>query len=123
MAELVNAVASSSCDGLIGGADPDLITKNIVIVSGAGALVRGTVLGKITVGGKFTKVNSANVDGSQVPKYVLMTGVDATGADVVATVYQSGMFNREYLIFGGTDTADTHEDALRDVNIILTSEK
>ena len=123
MAELVNDIATSSYDGLIGGANPDLVTKNIVISSGAGILVRGTVLGKITVGGEYKKVDSTAADGSQIAKCVLMSGVDATSADVVATVYWSGRFNREHLVFGGTDTADTHEESLRDVNILLTSEK
>jgi len=50
MAELVNSLATFSYDGLIGGIDPDLLTKNVTIVLGAGSLVRGTVLGKITKG-------------------------------------------------------------------------
>jgi len=123
MAELVNTVGSFSHDGLIGGTEPDLITRNVVIVSGSGNLTPGTVLGKITTGGKYKTVNSTNADGSQVAKAVLKYPVDATNADVLATVYWAGMFNREHLIFGGTDTADTHEDSLRDVSILLTSEK
>ena len=123
MAELVNNVATFEYDGLIGGCEPAIFTKNITIASGAGKLARGTVLGKVTASGKYLKVNSANTDGSQTAKCVLAYPVDATSTDVVATVYWSGLFNREKLIFGGTDTATTHEDALRDVNIILTTGK
>ncbi len=123
MAELVNTASEFAYDGLIGGANPEIFEKNVVIASGAGKLVRGTVLGKITTGGKYKKVDSTSSDGSQTAKAILKYPVDATSADVVATVYWSGCFNRGKLIVGGTDTADTHEDALRDVNIILTSAK
>lgn len=123
MAELVNTIGTSEHDGLIGGCEPAVFTKNVTIVSGAGKLLRGTVLGKITEGGKYQTVDSTKTDGSQTAKAILAYPVDATSADVVATVYWSGSFNREALIFGGTDTADIHEDALRDVNILLTSEQ
>jgi hypothetical protein len=73
--------------------------------------------------GKFKTVNSANADGSQAADCVLEHAADATTTDVVATAYQSGMFNREALIFGGTDTADTHLETLRNLDIYLTSEK
>ncbi|MBP2655883.1 MAG: hypothetical protein H6Q73_3452 [Firmicutes bacterium] len=216
MAKLVNDIASFEYDGLIGGCDPAVLTENVTIVSGAGALKRGTVLGKITKGaitaaaktagntgdgtcetlslgteakvgvykvacttaateggtfsvidpdgfrltdatvgtaytgvinftltdgstdfvvgdefditvaagsGKYKIVNSVNTDGSQTAKRILAYAVDATSADVIGTVYQRGMFNRENLIFGGTDTSDDHEDALKDVDILLTSEQ
>lgn len=123
MAELVRDMNEFEYDGLIGGAQPALFTKNVVIASGAGKLGCGTVLGQITASGKYVKVDSTNEDGSQTAKAVLAYPVDATSADVVSTVYWSGRFNREKLIFGGTDAAEDHEDALRNVDIILTSEK
>lgn len=123
MAELVNTVNEFEYDGLIGGCNPVLFTKNVTIASGAGKLARGTVLGVVTASKKYVTVNSANTDGSQTAKAILAYPVDATSADVVATVYWSGPFNREKLIFGGTDTADQHEDDLRDVGILLTSEQ
>ncbi|WP_094607740.1 hypothetical protein SPSIL_008980 [Sporomusa silvacetica DSM 10669] len=123
MAELVNSIDTFEYDGLIGGCNPAVSTKNVTIASGAGKLVRGTVLGVITTSGKYTTVNSTNTDGSQTAKAILVYDVDATSADVITPVYWAGPFNREALVFGGTDTADTHEDALRDVNILLTSEQ
>lgn len=44
---------------------------------------------------------------------VLGETVDATEADVVSVVYLTGEFNRRALVFGGTDTAETHEEAAR----------
>lgn len=123
MSELVNAVATFNYDKLIGGLEPAVFTANEVIASGAGKLSRGRVLGKLTASGKFISVDSSKTDGSEKPYVVLAADVDATSTDVVAPVYKAGMFNREALSFGGTDTAAKHEDALRDVNIYLTSVK
>lgn len=123
MAELINDAGIFEYDGLVGGTKPPIVTKNVVIASGAGKLPRGRVLGRITTDGKYISVDSSKNDGSQTARAILKFPVDATSADVVATVYWSGCYNREHLSFGGTDNADTHEDALRDVNIILTSEQ
>lgn len=56
----------------------------IVIVSGAGALLAGTVLGKITASGKYKAYDNDNVDGTQTAVAVLLSDVDATSADVNA---------------------------------------
>lgn len=90
-----------------------------IVTIDTGALVRGTVLGKITATGKYVICNSANADGSQNPAAVLAEDADATAADVQAAVYLSGSFNQAALVFGGADTADTHRAALRDLNIYL----
>ena len=42
-----------------------------------------------------------------------------SAADANAVVFLSGAFNEGSLTFGGTDTADTHRKALRDLNIYL----
>jgi len=70
--------------------------------------------------GKYKVVDSTSVDGSQVAERVLIADTDTTDADVITEAYISGHFNREALIFGGEDTADDHEVALRDLNIILS---
>lgn len=82
------------------------------------------------VGDKFTivvsegsvkgkTVNSTNVDGSQVADCILTDEVDTTSGDVVITGYITGSFNRQALVLGGTDTADDHEERLRDLGIFL----
>lgn len=123
MSELINNIASFELDNLIGGSDIPALTKVVTIKSGAGELPRGRVLGKITTGGKCVSVDSTKSDGSQVPYCVLVRPVDATSADVAAEVYISGIFNREALSFGGTDNAALHADALRNLNMYLTSEQ
>ncbi len=90
-----------------------------IVVIDTGALVRGTLLGKITATGKYIKCDSAAVDGSQAPLAILAEDADATAGDVNATVYLSGAFNQDAVTFGGADTAATHRAALRDLNIYL----
>lgn len=119
MAELFGTVGTSEFDDLFADVNPPARTKNVTIVNGAGSLKRGTVLGEITVSGKFTTVNSKNTDGSQTGNCILADDVDATSADAVGTVFLSGSFNASKLIVGGIDTIDKHEAALRDLNIYV----
>lgn len=69
--------------------------------------------------GKLTLVNSAAVDGSGVPVGVLLEDVAAAEADVVAQYATSGQFNAAALTFGGSDTAEDYEEALKAQDIHL----
>lgn len=104
-------------DDLIAG-DYPIVTDIVTILAGEN-LNRGTVLGKITASAKHVIVNSANVDGSQAPVVILAEDCDATAGDKQALVYLSGAFNENACAFGGTNDADTHRAALRDLNIYL----
>lgn len=96
--------------------------EGATVVSGAGALKRGSVLGKITASGKLTLVNTAGTDdGRRAPYAVLLEDTDATSADKAAPVALAGTFNADALIFGGTDTIATHRAALRDLGIYTTT--
>jgi len=113
-------IGSHSFDNLL--ASEVEVTEGATIVSGAGALARGTVLGKITASGKLTIVNSAGTDdGRRKPYAVLLESVDATSADKAAPVALAGLFNANALVFGGTDTIATHKEALRDVGLYTTT--
>lgn len=103
---------------VVGSAFP-VVTQAITIEAGAGVLKRGTVLGMVTATRKYRPVNSTATDGSQEADCVLAEDVDATTADVNATAYFTGEFNESALIFGGTDTADTHRRTLRKIGIFL----
>lgn len=111
-------VATSTIDNLLASDTYPLRLENGTIAK-AGVLKRGTVLGRITASGSLVIVNSANTDGSQTPYAVLAQDTDSTFVDVVAPIYTSGAFNRNSLIFGGTDTVATHEVAMRSVNLYL----
>lgn len=105
-------------DQLIAG-DLKLVTETIVIVSGAGALKRGTVLGKITASGKYTTALSASSDGSQTPVAILADDVDATSADQNAGAYLMGEFNGSSLILGAGITLAAAKAALQAQNIYV----
>ncbi len=105
-------------DNLIAGDFP-LVDGEVTIVSGQ-TLARGTLIGKITATGKYKICDSASDDGSENPKGILAAAVDAASADVAhAPYYLAGTFNEDAVVFGGSDTAETHRDALRDLSIFL----
>ncbi len=89
-----------------------LAVRGVTVVSGAGVLVRGTVIGKITSGGKYQTALAAASDGSQTPRLILAEDVDATSADVAAKAYWSGDFDSTKLTFGTGITAAAFEAAL-----------
>lgn len=52
----------------IGGAwDPNISSEEAIIVANSGAMVAGTVLGKITASGKYGKYDPAAADGRELP--------------------------------------------------------
>lgn len=113
-----------SYDRLIAGAIHPIDHKSVVLKAGQGILPRGTVLGIITSSSLSVKVDSSKTDGSQIADAILVDAVDTgdSGAteDVTAVAYKSGgPFNRQALVFGGTDTSDKHETRLRELGIYL----
>ena len=68
----------------------DYTRDTVTIASGAGKLEPGTVLGKITTGGKFTALAPAATNGSQNAAGILWDAVDASTADAAAVVVLRG---------------------------------
>ena len=68
--------------------DDTIARDQIVLKSGSGVCLSGTVLGKITATGKYTPINFGASDGSQHFAGILYAETDATAADrkAVATV-------------------------------------
>ena len=98
--------------------------ETITIASGAGKVAPGTVLGKITTGGKFTGLAPAATNGSQNPAGVLWAGVDATAADALGVVILRGpaIVNRNELVWpaGATEAQITAATtALAALGIVL----
>lgn len=94
----------------------DVKSRNVTIVNpevGEETIVRGTVLGRLP-DGNYKVLKSANVDGSQYPKAILMTditlGAAATGEAAVAL---RADVNQDELIFNGSDTLTTPVDDQR----------
>jgi hypothetical protein len=102
----------------------DYTRDTVTIASGAGKLEPGTVLGKITTGGKFTALAPAATNGSQNAAGILWDAVDASTADAAAVVLLRGpaIVNRHEIIWpdGATEAQITAATtALATIGIIL----
>jgi hypothetical protein len=99
--------------------DRDTITRKGVVASGAGALPRGSLLGKVTATGKYVLSLAAAADGSQVPDAILLESVDATAADAEGAIAVAGRFAIQGVNFGAGHTAAEADAALRSKDIYL----
>ncbi len=102
----------------------DYTRETVTIASGAGNLEPGSVLGKITTGGKYTRLAPAATNGSQNPAGILWAGVDATAADALGVVILRGpaLVNRHDLVWpeGATEAQITAATtALAALGIVL----
>jgi len=99
-------------DNLLGGEFPRVVRN--VTLTGAAALTRGAVLGRISASSKFTLSAAAAGDGSEVPEAVLVEDADPSGGDVSALAYLSGEFNESALSVGAGHDADSVRQDLRE---------
>jgi hypothetical protein len=91
----------------------DYTRETITLASGAGKLAPGTVLGKITTGGKYTVLAPGASNGSQNAAGILWGHADATDAYAPGVVLVRGpaILNRHEIIWpegiteGQTNTA------------------
>ena len=104
-------------DNLIAGQTP-IIGDGAVLLSGQN-VTRGTLLGKITTGGKLKLSASASTDGSEVPYAVAAADTNATSGDTNIPVYLAGEFNANAVTFGTGHTLASTKAALRDKGIFL----
>ena len=101
----------------------DYTRETVTIASGAGKLEPGTVLGKITTGGKYTVLAPAATNGSQNAAGILWAGVDSA-ADAPGVVLLRGpaIVNRHEIVLpeGATEAQITAATtALAALGIIL----
>ena len=102
----------------------DFTRETVTIASGAGKLAPGTVLGKITTGGKYTVLTPGATTGSQNAAGLLWDAVDATDADAPGVVILRGpaIVNRHEISFpeGATEAQiTTATTALAALGVIL----
>ena len=82
-------------------ADSLFSREEVVIVSGAGVVKSGTVIGKITASGKYTPVTVAASDGSQNAAGILMWDVDAPSADATGVaIRRAAIVDHQGLLYG-----------------------
>ena len=91
----------------------DYTRDTVTLASGAGKLAPGTVLGKLTSGGKYTVLTPGASNGSQTAAGLLWGHADATDADAPGVVLVRGpaIVNRHEIVWpegiteGQTNTA------------------
>lgn len=84
----------------------------VTIVSGAGILQPGTVLGKITATGKYKAYDNDAADGSETAAGILFSLVDAASADVSAhAVRRLAEVSKAHLQWSETVTTQDEKDA------------
>lgn len=115
---LINDLGEQNYDNIV--VDTTFPVKRTVVTlkSGQGTLQPGTVIGK-DADGLGVVLDGTN---ATTPDCVLGEIIDtgeAVDPSVPVVVLISGTLNRNMLIFGGAETADKHEDALRKLNIYL----
>lgn len=120
---LQNSYTSPTPDNLFAGTQVQpVVADEVQLQAGNGVLARGTVLGKITASDQAVAVDSVATDGSQTVYAILAEDTDtgdSAGDPVAAPGYFTGEYNELYLMFGGTDTADTHRDDARALGIFF----
>lgn len=115
-----NDLDSKVIDNLLAGDNVLLVTRGETILTGQGVLVRGSVLGRQTSGGKMVLVDSDGTDDGRRAAYAILAETVDTGAgDVVSVVYMTGIFNEDALIFSAGDDKEDYRSALRLLNIHL----
>ena len=102
----------------------DYTRETVTIASGVAKLEPGTVLGKITTGGKYTTLAPAATNGSQNAAGILWDKVDASTSDAPGVVVLRGpaIVNRHEIIWpdGATEAQITAATtALATIGIIL----
>lgn len=94
--------------------------KETLTATGAVVWAMGTVLGRVTTGGKLTAYTAGASNGSQVPKFVTTSEITFTGAgDQRDTVLVGGVVRQGDLVAHGVGALTSLEvDALRDYGIV-----
>jgi len=102
----------------------DYTRETVTLASGAGKLAPGTVLGRITTGGKYTSFAPGAFNRSQNASGILWDSVGASAADAPAVILLRGpaIVNRQDLVWpdGATEAQiTTATTALASIGIIL----
>jgi hypothetical protein len=100
----VTSEAIDNNDKLFAGEFPRA-TKSVTVVSGSGVVVRGTVMGVITVGGKYAPYDNTASDGTEVARGILLEDVSAVSGDAPAMLWITGEYNAAALTWDAANDA------------------
>ncbi len=86
--------------------------KLVTLLTGAGVIKMGTVLGKITASSKYIAYDNDAADGSEVADAILLRDADVSSGDVEAVVLiRFGMVKKNGLVWGAGVTTQPEKDA------------
>lgn len=109
-------------DSLIAGNEFPVLKEGIGLKAGQGVLKRGSLIVKSETAGYIAGASgiSGRVFGILTDDFD--TGEDSSAANIPATVYQTGEFNREAVLVSGEGAAvETYEDDMKSAGIYLRS--
>lgn len=97
---------------LLSEGEGEISRESITVASGAGVLLPGTVLGKVTASGKYVAYDNDAADGSQTAVAILCYGIDATSADVTTSaIVRLAEVSKANLAWGAAVTTQGEKDA------------
>lgn len=124
MANVITDTGARAADFILWEEEGQMSRDAIIVKSGAGVVLPGTVLGKLTADGKYVPSPATGADGSQTGVALNIYQVDATSADVrVAGITGQAAVNRNIIRYEATVNDDTKKAAkwtqLRTAGIIV----
>lgn len=95
----------------------------LLIFAGAGTVVEGTILARVTASGKLTPFVIGGAGGAEIPKAILTYGVTAAGAgDESIRAGVSGSYRKERLVVDadgdGSNITNAILDQLREYGLV-----
>jgi len=78
--------------------DFPIVFLPIILEQGNGIILANTVLGRISISGKYVPYDEDNFDGSEVARAILKDEGDVTNGDAKAIGMFTGIFNPKVLI-------------------------
>jgi len=103
------SISSTNYNELVAG---ETITVSGVILTGQGALVRGTIMGRDGTTGKWSRAMTP-------PAGILVHDVDTTAGDVVAIVHTQGKYKDDAITLPAGKTLAETRTALHDMGVYL----
>lgn len=92
--------------------------ETVTVTATGGALVAGTIMGKITASSKYVVHDDSNADGSQVAVAVLYEGIGTVEAERVVTIRDAEVSASDLVYDSGGVVADIDAE-LATVGIIV----
>lgn len=112
MANPITDTGARAADFILMEDEANYSRDAIVIVSGSGVVLPGTVLGKITASGKYGPSPATGATGVETGVALNIYQVDATAADVrVAAITRKAQVNRNIIRYEATVNDDTKKAA------------